>query len=123
MAFSDLAVDLTQYKAGIPYTIFEHEPSASHYRPREWGMSIHWSRPLLTTLLPEDLQTRLREPLCDPSFNSDAAGGYVVPIYDGRTGQHIKDLPMPNAIRVSRRKMRSFCAEGIDIQVRTTIHL
>lgn len=40
-------------KEGIPCTVYESEPSASHYRPREWGMSIqvcfcHWIKHLLS---------------------------------------------------------------------------
>jgi hypothetical protein len=80
-------------------------------------MTIHWSRPLLEKLLPEDLWARIREPTVDPSYNSDAAGGYEVPFHHGGTGEHIKDIPMTNAIRVSRRKMRAFCAQGIDVKV------
>jgi hypothetical protein len=86
-------------------------------------MTIHWSRPLLEKLLPEDLWARLREPMVDPSYDSDASGGYVVPFYNGATGDHIKDMPMANAIRVSRRKMRAFCAQGIDVQVRDVLPL
>jgi hypothetical protein len=33
----------------------------------------------------------------------------------------MKEMPMKGAIRVSRRKMRALCAEGIDIQVNTTL--
>jgi hypothetical protein len=31
------------------------------------------------------------------------------------------DIPMVNAIRVSRRKMRALCAEGINIEVCSSI--
>ena len=80
-------------------------------------MSIHWSRPLLNTLLPDDLLARLREAQVDPSYDPSDKTGYVVPFYNGKTGDHIVDIPMTNAIRVSRRKMRALCAEGIDIKV------
>jgi hypothetical protein len=80
-------------------------------------MSIHWSRPLLETLLPADLLTRVREAQVDPSFDSAQTGGYSVPFYNGKTGEHIMDIPMPNAVRVSRRKMRALCSQGIDIKV------
>lgn len=103
-------------KAGIAYSIFESESTASRPRTREWGMSIHWSRPLLEQLLPEDILARLREAAVDPSFDSSEAGGYLVPFYNGKTGEHIIDMPMKNAIRVSRRKMRKLCSEGLDIK-------
>lgn len=79
-------------------------------------MSIHWSRPLLEHLLPEELLARLKEAAVDPSFDSSAEGGYSVPFYNGKTGEHIINIPMKNAIRVSRRKMRSLCSEGLDIK-------
>jgi hypothetical protein len=104
-------------QAGIRYTVFERESSSNHFRPREWGMSIHWSRPLLDQLLPDDLIARLREAQNDPSFNS--TNGFEVAFYNGKTGEHLKDQPMANAIRVSRKKMRAFCAQGIDIEVST----
>jgi flavin-dependent dehydrogenase len=79
-------------------------------------MSIHWSRPLLDQLLPEEILARLREASVDPSFDSSADGGYTVPFYNGKTGEHIISMPMKNAIRVSRRKMRNLCSEGLDIK-------
>jgi 2-polyprenyl-6-methoxyphenol hydroxylase-like FAD-dependent oxidoreductase len=104
------------FQAGIAYSLFESESSASRPRTREWGMSIHWSRPLLEQLLPEELLARLREAAVDPSFDSSAEGGYTVPFYNGKTGEHIISMPMKNAIRVSRRKMRNLCSEGLDIK-------
>ena len=80
-------------------------------------MSIHWSRPLLETILPENLLARLKETAVDPFFDSSAEGGYSVPFYNGKTGEHIIAMPMKNAIRVSRRKMRALCSEGLDIKV------
>jgi hypothetical protein len=67
-------------------------------------------------LLPEELLARLKEAAVDPSFDSSAQGGYTVPFYNGKTGEHIISMPMKNAIRVSRRKMRSLCSEGLDIR-------
>jgi hypothetical protein len=111
-------------QAGIRYIVFEREPSASHYRQREWGMSIHWSRHLLEHILPSDLHARLFEVQTDPSMDMSGkgdgkveGGGYTVPFYDGNTGALLKEMPMKNSIRVSRRKMRALCAEGIEIEV------
>ena len=82
-------------------------------------MSIHWSRPFLETLLPEDLLERLPEAQVAPSlsFGSARAEGYTVPFYNGKTGDHIVELPMKNNVRVSRRRFRNLCSEGIDIKV------
>ena len=80
-------------------------------------MTIHWARPFLKTLLSEDLLAKLREAQVDSTYDTSNTAGYPVPFYNGKTGEHILDIPMSNAIRVSRRKMRVLCAEGIDIQV------
>ena len=57
-------------QAGINFSIFESEASASHYRPREWSMGIHWSLPQLKALLPPDLRVRLKEAQNDPFLDS-----------------------------------------------------
>ncbi|KAN0123025.1 FAD/NAD(P)-binding domain containing protein [Hyaloscypha variabilis] len=103
-------------KNGISYSIFESESTGSRPRSREWGMSIHWSRPLLKELLPNEILDKIRDAQVDPTYDTFNPKGYVVPFYNGKTGAHIVDIPMVNAIRVSRRKMRALCAEGIDIQ-------
>jgi 2-polyprenyl-6-methoxyphenol hydroxylase-like FAD-dependent oxidoreductase len=79
-------------------------------------MTIHWSKPLLEKLLPTDLWERLHEAQADPSFDARDAAEYSIPFYDLKTGKHLKSAPVPHAIRVSRRKMRAFCAQGIDVQ-------
>jgi hypothetical protein len=104
-------------KNGISFSIFEAESTNSRPRSREWGMSIHWSRPLLKELLPDELLDKIREAQVDPTYDTSNPKGYAVPFYNAKTGEHIVDIPMVNAIRVSRRKMRALCAEGIDIQV------
>ncbi len=110
-------------KAGIDFTVFESEDTGSRSKAREWGMTIHWSRPMLESILPQNLLAKLREAQVDPSFDYEKAGGYSVPFYNGKTGEHIISMPMPNAVRVSRRKMRTLCSEGIDIKVRLLVTL
>jgi hypothetical protein len=80
-------------------------------------MSIHWSRPLLDNILPAELLARIGEAQVDPSIDSSDAAGYSVPFYNGKTGEHIIAMPMINAVRVSRRKMRTLCSDGIEIKV------
>jgi hypothetical protein len=77
-------------------------------------MTIHWGRPLLAELLPAELLARLHEAQVDPSFND----AYAVQFFNGKTGEFLMAMPLPgNAVRVSRRRMRKLCAEGIEIQV------
>lgn len=111
------ASKLTQAQNGIDYSIFESDSTSSRPRSREWGMSIHWSRPLLKELLPEHLLGKIGDAQVDPTYDTSNPKGYAVPFYNGKTGDHIVDIPMVNAIRVSRRKMRALCSEGINIQV------
>src|SRR5436190_8141062 len=77
-------------------------------------MGMHWAVPMLKSLLPEDLCARLNEAQNDPSLKPQPQD--VVRIYDGRSGQILKELPNPGMIRVSRRKMRALCSQGIDVQ-------
>src|SRR5438045_1484537 len=102
-------------QAGIKFTIFEVEPSASHYRPREWSMGIHWSLPLLEALLPRDLALRLKEAQNDSFW--EAPEHDTLNVYSGLDGKVLKALPLSRIIRVSRRKMRALCSEGIDVKV------
>ncbi|KAF2668608.1 putative monooxygenase [Microthyrium microscopicum] len=109
-------------KCGISYEIFETEPSATaHKGQRNWGMTIHWSKPLLEQLLPTDLWSRLSEAQADPSFDATVAADYSIPFYNLKTGEYLKSQPVPHAIRVSRRKLRELCAQGINVQYGKTI--
>jgi len=101
-------------QAGIHFSIFESEPSASHYRPREWSMGIHWSLPQLEALLPPDLRVRLKEAQNDSFL--DAPEKDDMKIYNGLDGTILKALPIPRTIRVSRRKMRAFCSQDVDVK-------
>ncbi|CZR51460.1 related to monooxygenase [Phialocephala subalpina] len=99
-------------KAGITYTIFDAEtPGIS--RPREWTLAIHWSIPILEKLLPAELFNRLSETQCDPTH--DRGAEETIELRNSETGEELKSIPTPNMKRVSRKKLRSFCAEGIDV--------
>ncbi|KAF2716966.1 FAD/NAD(P)-binding domain-containing protein [Polychaeton citri CBS 116435] len=111
-----LAIAQGLKKAGIPYSIFESE-GADTFRPREWTMGLHWGVPLLEGLIPEDLVSRMDEAVVDPTLD------YMTPptngsrIYDGITGEMLKELAVDGKlIRVSRRKLRTLLMEGIDVQ-------
>lgn len=78
-------------------------------------MGIHWALPQLEELLPPDLKARLKEPQNDPFL--DPPDKDVFRIYNGLTGEILKDLPTPKTMRMSRRRMRKFCSEGIDVRV------
>jgi len=77
-------------------------------------MTIHWSLPQLEALLPPDLSARLNEAQNDPFL--DALEQDVLKTYNGMNGEVLKALPLPRMIRVSRRKLRAFCSQGIDVK-------
>ena len=100
-------------KEGIPCTVFESEPSGSHYRPREWGMSIQWGLPLLKTIFTPEKFSQIHTAAVDPNY--DPPDPEKMPTFNGATGEFIKYIPLLRMYRVSRRKFRLFCAEGINI--------
>ncbi|KFX91652.1 hypothetical protein O988_07645 [Pseudogymnoascus sp. VKM F-3808] len=106
-------------KEGIACTVYESEPSASHYRAAEWGMSIQWGIPLLRHCLPEALFDRLQSAANDPFFTPPDPGH--LPTLNGQTGEFLKDVPLLRMFRVSRRKFRSLCAEGISVEYGKTL--
>jgi hypothetical protein len=89
---------LTHPKNNISFSIFESESAPLHPRSREWGMSIYWSRPLLQSLL-DILYSKIREAQVDPSYDTENVKCYIIPFYNGETGEHIVDIPIMNPIR------------------------
>ncbi|KIW62169.1 hypothetical protein PV04_10369 [Phialophora macrospora] len=106
-------------KEGISFEVFESEASATAYRPREWGMSVQWGLPMLKDCLPEDLFNRIHTAAVDPDFEPPDPG--ILPTYNGATGELLKNIPLLRMYRVSRRRFRAFCAQGIDVQYGKTL--
>jgi hypothetical protein len=80
-------------------------------------MGIHWSLPQLEALLPPDLRMRLKEAQNDPFLDAPDKDDMI--IYNGLDGTILRALPIPRTIRVSRRKMRAFCSQGINVKACT----
>jgi hypothetical protein len=78
-------------------------------------MGIHWSLLQLEALLPPRLKGRLKEAQNDPFW--EAPDEDFFKLYNGLDRTVLKALPLPKTIRVSRRKMRAFCSQGIDMKV------
>jgi hypothetical protein len=74
---------------------------------------MHWSIPILEKLLPTELFIRLFETQCDPTLNRGSAE--TIELRNSGTGEVLKIIPTPNMKRVSRKKLRSLCAEGIQV--------
>ena len=109
-------------KAGIQYTIFETE-EYGRFRSREWTMGIHWGLPLLESLLPSHLASRIAtDGSVDSSLNYGEPPGNGACIYDGISGNFLKDLTLPGRmVRVSRRKLRALCNEGLNVRYGHTL--
>ena len=81
-------------------------------------MGIHWALPMIQSLLPDDIKPKLaKEAYVDPSLDWEKSPCDRMRIYNGVTGDIMKDLPIKGKIvRVSRRRLRTFLTQGIDIQ-------
>lgn len=105
-------VDNTESQVGVGYTIFDAEtPGIS--RPREWTLGIHWSIPILENLLPTDLSNRLFEAQCNTRLVTDP--DHTIELLNSETGEVLKTIPTPNLKRVSRKKLRTLCTEGVEV--------
>lgn len=108
----------------VPFSIFEAEPEGT-FRPREWTIGIHWSLKNLEALLPEHLRARLiSDASVDPSLDPSVYPTNSMSIYEGVGGKLMKEIGVRGddggegkLMRVSRRKLRALCAEGIDVKV------
>src|SRR5213078_3167991 len=72
---------------------------------------------MLADVLPKSLFDRVYTAANDPYFTPPDPG--FLPTWNGRTGEHIKDIPLLRMYRVSRRRFRALCSEGIDVEVRS----
>ncbi|KAI9658620.1 MAG: hypothetical protein M1821_002180 [Bathelium mastoideum] len=97
-------------KAHIPYAIYERSSPSS--RPRDWGMLLHWGTPHLLSVLPDNLQSRLSETWVDPRYDWNEP----VVRMDGATGEITARVPAKDLVRVSRRKLKEFLAQGIKVE-------
>jgi hypothetical protein len=80
-------------------------------------MLLHWGAHYLLSNLPSEMQARIQEPEVDNFYNW-SEGGPVVHV-NGKTGEVILRVPGDDPIvRVSRKKLRTFLSEGLDIEVR-----
>lgn len=70
---------------------------------------------MLQDLFPEELHSKLQSSSVDPHYVFPETGNYM-PIYNGTTSELLKNSPLPKMLRVSRRKFRALCAEGIDVK-------
>ncbi|EME80694.1 uncharacterized protein MYCFIDRAFT_190048 [Pseudocercospora fijiensis CIRAD86] len=90
-----------------------------HAERHPWGVSLQWALPLIAECLPKEQFSRIHETAVDASYVPEDPGRF--PTFHGKTGAHIKDIPLVYMYRVSRHKFRALCHEGIDVQYGKTL--
>ncbi|ELR06197.1 hypothetical protein GMDG_07852 [Pseudogymnoascus destructans 20631-21] len=98
-------------KEGIACIVFESEPSASHYRAAEWGVSIQWGIPLLRQCLPEALFDRLQSVANDPYFTPPDLG--LLPTLNGKTGELLKDAAVADVPCIQKEVQKPLCRGAV----------
>ena len=84
-------------------------------------MLLHWGAQYLLSNLPADMQARISEPEVDNFYNWSGGGPFVH--MNGKTGEIILRVSGDDpVVRVSRKKLRKFLSEGLDIRVYTPSH-
>ena len=79
-------------------------------------MTLQWGADALTKCLPQNLLDGLNEGICCDPFCT-GADMYYIPNYNGKTGEKIFDMPGNTPRRISRRKLRNYLSQGLDIRV------
>ncbi|KAL8891574.1 MAG: hypothetical protein Q9215_001438 [Flavoplaca cf. flavocitrina] len=98
---------------GIKCTLFERENYLNE-RNRDWNFGIYHAKPQLDECVGEDISKRITSNLVDPIRGLDDKS--VFPMIHGQTGEMLKEIPTPNAMRLSRSKFRVLIADGLHIQ-------
>ncbi|KAF2812358.1 FAD/NAD(P)-binding domain-containing protein [Mytilinidion resinicola] len=101
-------------KNDISFSIFDRAKSVE--ATRHWAFTVGWSRPFLCDLLPEELANRLTECQVDPAIDCQSIGKDEIVIYDGVTKKDEFKFPVPGGKEINMRKIRTMCAENLDIQ-------
>ncbi|ERS97375.1 hypothetical protein HMPREF1624_06707 [Sporothrix schenckii ATCC 58251] len=101
-------------KNGFDVAIFDSETHIDA-RPRDWTIVLHWALPVMQALLPDDVAAKLPRAICNPNLEFDT-NAESFPVYNGVTGALMFASPMPGSRRISRQRLRSVLAEGLEIQ-------
>ncbi|KAF2110636.1 hypothetical protein BDV96DRAFT_603720 [Lophiotrema nucula] len=103
-------------KANIPFLIFDKGEDVS--RNRHWAFTLGWARPYLLELLPEELGAQLNSCQVDPKIDCAAIGEDKIVLYNGQTRDAAFEFPIPKAREINIRKLRTLCAEGLEVKYR-----
>jgi glycine/D-amino acid oxidase-like deaminating enzyme len=98
----------------IPFTLYEHDPSASH-RGAGWGITLHWALPTFLSVLPAPLASCLPSTYVNPAASAAGEDGNFM-LLDLRTGDVKWRAPPNRRIRVRREGLRGLLMDGVDIK-------
>ncbi|KAI9730425.1 MAG: hypothetical protein M1834_005935 [Cirrosporium novae-zelandiae] len=106
-------------KASIPCVVFEQNAEAfggktDRFQGRDWNFGIHWSVPILQTLLPPELFAQLRD--CQVDSSLPLPEDAVLDFYNGESGVKITHVDVGKWYRLKRSKLQSLLRQGIDVR-------
>jgi len=104
-----------RWQLGIPYTVFEQD-AAIDARPRDWSFGVYWAQTRLGECLPEGVDEKF---LCENAQVDDciAKEDFVLPAFNGETGELMRNIPTPFVIRLQRKKFIKLLSQGLKIEV------
>lgn len=78
-------------------------------------MTLHWGASYISKCIPPELAKSLNDNIaCDPFYQGNDSS---LPIFNAGTGEKLFDMQGIDPRRVSRKKLRYFLSQGLDILV------
>lgn len=84
-------------------------------RHRNWSMTVFWAFRHYPLLLPQNLQDKFYEAQVRPWYR--ATDNEVLVVRNAQTGEVLKEVNSPYAIRVHKAGLRQLLVDGIDVKV------
>lgn len=84
-------------------------------RPRDWNFGIYWAQSRLDECLSDEIKAKIVDAQTDPSLRPTEDS--VLPLYNGQTGELLKNIPSPWSLRIHRRRWLKLLSTDVDIQV------
>ncbi|KAL9115217.1 MAG: hypothetical protein Q9227_001011 [Pyrenula ochraceoflavens] len=101
-------------KIGLNASVTVFESSASPTaRAREWNFGIYWALTPISEVLDEALAEEVKSVQVD---NSKPVPDSVLPFYNLETGELVKNVPVPNVVRLNRKRFLTLLSQGVDVR-------
>ena len=78
-------------------------------------MALHWCIPYIESCLPPELFAQLKSVETNPWEEIDLTEASNIPLVNGRTGELLTAVPMPNPKRIVRGKLRDLFRKDIEV--------